>query len=227
MAAAVAVLITPGPLVDEHDARPARDAGVAVGRVGAARLVARRDVADAVRAEVAVQLERVGARDAEDHLDAVLGERVDDGLPERHAVTRGARPLAVAHARARSETLIKHDQARDQAPYDRRFEYSPRVKSSTTTIDRRDRHRRHCRPRGSRGPQEPEHDRHEQRAGQQVVGDGQRADHVVDAPATTPTTVTLTRASDRVAVSASRLWREQVVGDDRRGRQQRRAAPST
>ena len=69
----------------QDDAGPPGDPGVAVGRVAAAGLVARRDVPDAVRRQVPVQLERVRARDAEDEFDAVLRERADDRLAAGHA----------------------------------------------------------------------------------------------------------------------------------------------
>ena len=104
VAAAVAALITPGPLVHRTTPGLPGDAGVAVGRVAAAGLVARRDVPDAVRRQVPVQFERVRARDAEDEFDAVLRERADDRLAAGHARRSAAseiiswQTLAASHA---------------------------------------------------------------------------------------------------------------------------------
>ncbi len=70
-----------GPAGRQHDAGPAGDARVPLRGVPGALLVPRRDRPDPARHEVPVELQIVGAGDAEDGVDAVRGEGLDDGRP--------------------------------------------------------------------------------------------------------------------------------------------------
>ena len=73
-------LQAPGPLVATHDADLAAGAGVAVGHVAAALLVAGDDEPDRGIVEPVEQGQHDPARVAEHRLDAEIDERVDDDL---------------------------------------------------------------------------------------------------------------------------------------------------
>ena len=77
-----------GPADHEADAGASRDAGEAVGHEAGALLVARRHVTHAARRQAAIQLQRVHARDAEDRVDAALGQPGDQRLADGRAHAR-------------------------------------------------------------------------------------------------------------------------------------------
>ncbi|VWD42684.1 hypothetical protein BCO71033_04712 [Burkholderia contaminans] len=76
----------PRPGDDEADARPARDACIAVGHEAGPLFVARRHVADRRCGETAIELDGMHAGNAEHAFDAVAFEEVD----ERFAAGAGA-----------------------------------------------------------------------------------------------------------------------------------------
>ena len=93
-------LVAPGPARAHADADLAGGAGVAVGRVGAALLVTDEDVAQlGVVAEDVVQGQDHAARVAEEHVDALVEQRLAEGV--------GADPGALEDA-----PLVEHVLAR-------------------------------------------------------------------------------------------------------------------
>ena len=95
-------LVAPGPEVPMHDADLAGDAGVAVGGVGAALLVADEDVAELrVVAQDVVERQDDAARVAEEDVDALAEERLAqdvgaDPRPLAGRAPRGASPSGPA-----------------------------------------------------------------------------------------------------------------------------------
>jgi hypothetical protein len=79
-----------GPAGGQHDAGAATHAGVPLRGVPGTLLVPRRDRADPARREMPVELQVVGAGNAEDGVDAVRGE----GLDDRGATVAGAHVAA-------------------------------------------------------------------------------------------------------------------------------------
>ena len=69
----------PGATGGHHNPGPAGDPRIGLGRIARALLVPGRDGADAGRRQVPVDLQVVGAGDAEDGVDAVRGKGFDDG----------------------------------------------------------------------------------------------------------------------------------------------------
>ena len=98
VASAVIALVMPGPEVVMNTPGPAADPGVPVGGVPGALLVPGDHVPDAGGRQVAVELEVVGAGDAEHVADAVRDQRIDDGRAAGDRVSHGrlAAPAAIA-----------------------------------------------------------------------------------------------------------------------------------
>jgi hypothetical protein len=80
------------PRRGDDDARAARRARIAVGRVAGALLVARQDVPDPVAIELRVELQVVRAGDAEDELDVMRGEAAHDQLARAEGFAHGGQP---------------------------------------------------------------------------------------------------------------------------------------
>ena len=106
------------PRGDERDARLAGGAGIALGRVAGALLVADEDVLDLVLLDdLVVDRQARPARIAEDVLDALVDERLDDHLRSGHlrSATRSAvssRPVFLPFHLATSRPFVSLDTIR-------------------------------------------------------------------------------------------------------------------